>query len=165
MKDEKKIFVKNNKALIITLIIILIGLLVIVRIKIGPINGKLVCNYKNNSEVMISSLSYKMDFRLRNVTKLETKEVIESEDKDLLKTYKESMEELAKKYTSLKYYKTKITEKDNKLIINTTIEYGKIDMKKYKEIEGEKSYIKNNKLKIKKLKEIYEKNGAKCQYE
>ena len=26
---------------------------------------------------------------------------------------------------------------DNKLIINTTIEYGKIDMKKYKEIEGE----------------------------
>lgn len=165
MKDEIKNFVKNNKALIITLIIILIGLLVIVRIKIGPINGKLVCNYKNNSEVMISSLSYKMDFRLRNVTKLETKEVIESEDKDLLKTYKESMEELAKKYTSLKYYKTKITEKDNKLIINTTIEYGKIDMKKYKEIEGEKSYIKNNKLKIKKLKEIYEKNGAKCQYE
>lgn len=165
MKDEIKNFVKNSKALIITLIIILIGLLVIVRIKIGPINGKLVCNYKNNSEVMISSLSYKMDFRLRNVTKLETKEVIESEDKDLLKTYKESMEELAKKYTSLKYYKTKITEKDNKLIINTTIEYGKIDMKKYKEIEGEKSYIKNNKLKIKKLKEIYEKNGAKCQYE
>lgn len=165
MKDEIKNFVKNNKALIITLIIILVGLLVIVRIKIGPINGKLVCNYKNNSEVMISSLSYKMDFRLRNVTKLETKEVIESEDKDLLKTYKESMEELAKKYTSLKYYKTKITEKDNKLIINTTIEYGKIDMKKYKEIEGEKSYIKNNKLKIKKLKEIYEKNGAKCQYE
>ena len=38
-------------------------------------------------------------------------------------------------------------------------------MKKYKEIEGEKTYIKNNKLKIKKIKEIYEKNGAKCQYE
>ena len=149
MKDEIKNFVKKNKALIITLIIILIGLLVIVRIKMGPINGKLVCNYKNNSKVMISSLSYKMDFRLRNVTKLETKEVIESEDKELLKTYKDSMEEFIKKYKTLKYYKTNITQKENKLVINTIIEYDKIDMKKYKEIEGEKTYIKNNKLKIK----------------
>lgn len=165
MKEEIKSFIKKNKALTITLVIILIGLLTIIKIKIGPINGKLVCNYKNNSETMISTLSYKMDFKLKNVTKLETKEIIESEDEDLLKTYKDSLEELMKKYQDLKYYKTKIDNEKNKLIVKTTIEYDKIDMKKYLEIEGEKSYIKHNKLKVAKLKEIYEKNGAKCQYE
>ena len=164
MKEEVKEYIKKNKLLTILVILILIGLIVFIKIKIGPINGKLICNYKNNSEVMISSLNYKMDFKLKNVTKLETQEVIESKDKKLIKTYKESLEEIAKKYDSLKYYKTKITEEENKLIVNTTIEYQKIDMKKYLEIEGEKTYIKHNKLKVDLLKEIYEKNGAKCQY-
>ena len=165
MKEEIKSFIKKNKALTITLIIILIGLLTIIKIRIGPINGTLICNYKNNSETMISTLSYKMDFKLKNVTKLETKEIIESEDEELIKTYKSSLEELMNKYKDLKYYKTKIDNKNNKLIVKTTIEYDKIDMKKYLEIEGKKTYIKHNKLKVTKLKEIYEKNGAKCQYE
>lgn len=164
MKEVVKEFIKKNKVFTILLVLVLICVIVLIKIKIGPINGELVCLYKNNTNVMTSSLNYKMDFKLKNVTKLETQEIIESTDKELLKTYKESLEELSKKYNSLKYYKTNIIEKENQLIVNTIINYNKIDMKKYLEIEGDKTYIKNNKLKVSILKEIYEKNGAKCHY-
>ena len=37
-------------------------------------------------------------------------------------------------------------------------------MDRYLEIEGDKPYIRHKKVKVKKIKEIYEKNGAKCTY-
>lgn len=164
----KKIDLKNKKIdkiiSIVFIAILLIALIIFIIIKSGPYNGLLNCTYKNNTNTMNTVLNYNLSFKNKNVTKLETEEIIESDDEELIKTYKESIEELSKKYDGLKYYKTNITNKNNKLIVKTTIEYNKIDMKKYLQIEGDKSYIKNNKLKVKKIKEIYEKNGATCKY-
>ena len=164
MLDRIKEFIKKNKLLTAVILIIVIGILIIIKIKIGPINGKLVCTYKSNTNTMNNSFIYEMDFKFKNVTKLKTKELISSDDQELLKTYKESIEEISKKYDNLKYYDVKINQKDKELIVNTIIYYDKIDMKDYLSIEGEKTYIKNNKVKIKELKKIYEKNGAICTY-
>lgn len=164
----KKFDLKNKKIdkiiSIVFIAILLIALIIYIIIKSGPYNGLLNCTYKNNTNTMNTVLNYRLSFKNKNVTKLETEEIIESTDEELIKTYKESLEELSKKYDGLKYYKTNITNENNKLIVKTTIEYNKIDMKKYLQIEGEKSYIKNNKLKVKKIKEIYENNGATCKY-
>lgn len=151
-------------ASIVVIVLILIAVLVIVKIKMGPLSGELHCSYKNNTNTMISSLKYNLKFKNKNVTKLETEEIIESDDKDLITTYKESIETLSKKYDDLNHYKTSITTEENKLIVKTTIEYNKIDMKKYLQIEGEKTYIKNNKLKVDEIKKIYERNGATCKF-
>lgn len=163
VKDEtkKKIDIISS---IIIIVIIAIALLVIVKIKIGPLSGELHCSYKNNTNTMISSLDYKLKFKNKNVTKLETEEIISSDDEELIETYKASIEELSTKYEELEHYKTNITTEDNKLIIKTIIDYSKIDMKKYLQIEGEKTYIKNNKLKIDEIKKIYERNGATCKF-
>lgn len=165
MSNKKEIKEKINRVLLIIIIIgILVSLVIIIKNKIGPINGELHCSYKNNTNTMINSFDYNLSFKHKNVTKLETKEIIESEDEELLNTYKESVEMISDKYKDLDFYDTKITQNNNKLIVETKIDYNKIDMKKYNQIEGEKSYIKNNKLNVDKMKEIYEKNGATCKY-
>lgn len=154
----------NKKVLIAVVIFIILIILFIIAKKIGPINGRLVCKYNNQSDIMESSYTYNMVFKMKNVTRFETEEIIESLDQELLKTYQTSLNELSKEYKKLKYYNVDISIKNNKLIVNTIVDYDKIDMNKYLKIEGEKTYIKNKKLKIDSIRKIYEKNGAKCTY-
>ena len=160
----KKDILKNSRLIVIIVVLIAMTIGFIVGNNKGPINGKLVCKYSSDSNTMNNSFEYNMKFKMRNVTRLETIENISSDDVELLKTYMESLEELTKKYQDLKYYNVDMSLKNNNLIVKTTIDYDKLDMNKYLKIEGEKVYIKNKKVKVIKLKEIYEKNGASCKY-
>ena len=154
----------NKKVLTAVIIVIILLVGFTIAKKIGPINGKLVCKYDNNSDMMNSSYTYDMSFKMKNVTRFETTEVIESSEKELLETYQTSLNELSKEYQKLKHYNVNMSIDGDKLIVKTIVDYDKIDMKKYLKIDGEKIYIKNNKLKVVELKKIYEKNGAKCTY-
>lgn len=165
MNDKNELKEKINKILLIVIVVaIVVSLVIIIARKVGPLNGTLHCSYKNNTNTMITSFEYNLSFKNKNITKLETIEIIKSEDQELLNTYKESIELISDKYKDLKFYNTKVTSDERKLTIKTTVYYEKIDMDKYLEIEGDKSYINNKKIKVGKMKEIYEKNGAICKY-
>ena len=163
MKRIKE-FLKSKVGLTVISISLLIVLAIVIIIKNGPYNGKLICAYKNNTNTMKTSFKYTMDFKNKHVTNMVTEEIIESDYEDIINNYKDSVQLLLEKYKSLNYYQSKIDVKDKKLTVTTTVDYTKIDMKKYKKQEGEKVYIKNNKVIVKKLKEIYEKNGATGKY-
>lgn len=163
--EKIKEFLKSKVGLTVITILILVILAIVFIIKNGPYNGKLVCTYDNNTNTMKTSSKYTMDFKNKHVTNMKTEEIIESEYEDIINNYKDSVQLLLEKYKSLNYYHSKIDVKDKKLTITTTIDYSKIDMKKYIKQEGDKVYIKNNKVLVKKLKEIYEKNGATCKYQ
>ena len=129
-----------------------------------PINGKMICTYKTESDKLKSTYKYNIEFKFRKVTYLETYEVITSEDEELLKEYKESLEMLSSIYENLKYYNNDIKLKNNSLTTKTKINYSKLDMTEYKKLNPNNPLIKNNKISIKDIKKVYERNGAKCTY-
>ena len=82
-----------------------------------------------------------------------------------LKTkYEEAYKSIYKAYENIDYYDNEVLRADNKVTSTTVIYYGKVDMNKILEIEGEEDNVKveNGKIKLSDWKKFAKEYGTKC---
>lgn len=93
-----------------------------------------------------------------------SKEEIKSSNIEVLDKYEKAYKDVYKEYEKIKYYDNVVTRDSNKVTSTTIINYGKVDMDKVLEIEGEEDNVKvvNGKIKISDWKEFAEKYGTRC---
>ena len=164
IKDDKNKFTSKDIVLLILGLLLLVVLIVSIIVKNGPRSGKLICTYNNITSTMKSSFDYEVDFKNKKVTNLKSVEKVVSDDAEMLKDYKDSLEVIYEKYKDLKYYNNEIVLDKNTLTTTTIINYKKIDMNEYRKIDSSNSLLKKNKIHIKKIRNLYLQNGAKCRY-
>lgn len=100
------------------------------------------------------------------VDKVVLKQVINSKDKNVLDSFKTSITNQYKNNNKLyNGYTFDIKEKDNKLNINVTIDYTKVDLKKFTQDNvSMKEYVnKDYKITLDKIIKLYESSGMKCE--
>lgn len=109
--------------------------------------------------------TYKIYSKNKEVQKVVTKEIVTSEKKEVL-TYFESFLNKTYKATNKKYggYTFNVKNENNTVTSSTTIDYNKMNFKKYvKDNSQLKAYInKNSKLTTEGAKKIYTSLGATC---
>ena len=95
---------------------------------------------------------------------LKSKEEIVSSNSDILTQYEEAYKSIYELYENIDYYTNKVTRDDNKVISTTSINYGKVDMDKIMEIEGEEDNVKveNGKIKLSDWKSFAKEYGTTC---
>lgn len=116
-----------------------------------------------NTNYIIKS-TYEIYAKEEDVEKVNVKEVIEIDDKEELELYKEMLRSTYlsanKEYNG---YMNKIKIEKNKIISNTTIDYTKMNLKKYLSSNPTMAeYIKDNKISLDGIVSIYEQMGALC---
>lgn len=91
-------------------------------------------------------------------------ETITSTDDTTLTEYEDAYKKIYKQYEDIKYYDNSIKRNKNSVISKTTINYGKVDMDKVLEIEGEEDNVKvvDGKIKLSDWKKFAKKYGTTC---
>ncbi len=108
-------------------------------------------------------LNYKVTYKGDYVLLVESEESVTADDKKILETMKTSVEETYAPYKDLEHYDYEVKIDGKKLISKATINYEKLDIDKFVEIdESSKLLIKDGKVKIEDLKAVYEASGATC---
>ncbi len=155
----------KKKILMPIIILIILLSLVVLLITSGHKSGKMKCVYTSTSDVIETSSIYLITYKNNIVSNLETREVIVSNDKNMLDEYKTALELVYSEYNGLEYYDNSVTLKKNKLTTITKVNYEKLDINKFISIDkNNKDLFTNNQVKLSTLKKIYKKNGAKCRY-
>ncbi len=121
-------------------------------------SNDVVNNYKLDTE-------YKIYGKGKVANKVVTIETVTSDDEDILDYFEDTLKET---YDSVNEiyggYTNTIKKEDNKIISETTIDYNKMDLKKYVEDNSIiKSYVNsNNEMLAEGLQTLYESLGATC---
>ena len=153
---------KKKYLYIISIILVLIITSVLL---IKPSSGKMLCTYKSNDNNMKTEMAYLITYKDNAVTSLKVKEMIESEDSNMLSEYKETLDMIYSIYNSLKHYDVEVLIKDKKLITNAVINYKNIDKDEFIDIDpSNENLYKGDKIPLDKLKNKYKSNGARCRY-
>lgn len=112
------------------------------------------------------SLNYKVTYKGENVQLVESEEKITADDKDYLKTYETTVNNMYSPYKDVEHYNYNVSIDGNTLTSTTKIDYEKIDTDKMIEIDSaNKALIKDGKVKMNDLKTAYEALGATCKEE
>lgn len=153
---KKKLFVTS------TIICILITIFLLIYYNKYR-NNTMICTYSTTADVYAMQTKYIVKYKNGIVSNISTEEIFTKNDEETLKEYKSTLESMYMPYSNLKYYEYSVTIKDNQVISKTNINYKKLDFKKFIEIDSSnKDIITNNKVTIKKVKQIYKNNGARC---
>lgn len=153
---------KKKYLYIISIILVLIITSVLL---IKPSSGEMLCTYKSNDNNMKTEMAYLITYKDNAVTSLKVKEMIESEDLNMLSEYKETLDMIYSIYNDLKHYDVEVLIKNNQLITNAVIDYKKIDKSKFIDIDpSAENLYDGKKIPLSKLKNKYKNNGAKCRY-
>jgi len=145
-------------AVIVGILLIVVAIFVWI-----PPTGKLVCSLSSAPGDPQADYTFTIRFNFWKVNKVETKQVITSKNKDLLKAYEKEDQDAIEKYKSLDFFQRKVSIKGEKLTSVTTINYKKVDEDTLMELEGTVKG-KNNNYKIGATKKMYEALGATCKY-
>ena len=128
-------------------------------------NNTMICTYSTTADVYSMKTKYVVKYKNGVVNNVQTEEIFTKYDEETLKEYKSTLENMYMPYSDLDYYDYSIVIKDNQVISKININYKKLDMNKFIEIDSKnKDILTNNKVAIKKLKKIYKNNGARCVY-
>ena len=130
----------------------------------NPKTGTMTCTMSSYPTDGITLRStYTAEYKNNIVTNLKTEEQVIAEDKDNLETYQEKIEELYQGYQGLDCYENKTSIKGNTLTSTTNINYSKVDTDKLIEIDdGNANMIKDGKVNIDDLQQMYKDNGCNC---
>lgn len=110
-----------------------------------------------------AELSYEVNYKKGYLTRVHSKEKVNSEDQAILDQYEEAYKNIFEAYKDLKYYENTITREDTSVMSDTTIDYSKVDMDKLKAIENSKqSIIENGKVSLKDWLTLASNVGTKC---
>lgn len=127
-------------------------------------SGTLVCTLNNSDSAWINVKGvYTVKYSGEYVNLVDTIETINSENEQWIEYYKNALEETYKPYKNLKFYDYDIKTTKNTLTSKVTINYEKIDMNKFLEINQSTIFIENGKVSLEKLKSYYELIGATCE--
>ena len=125
------------------------------------------CNYKNDQKASGYNINstYNIYSDGKTVNKVVMEEVVTSKNTTVLKFFEKKLKDQYEKINSTYGgYTIDVKNKDKKVISTVTIDYNKMNLKKYvKDNVALKSYIdKNNKMTLKGAKALYESLGATC---
>jgi len=126
---------------------------------------KSVCTLNKNADETSVKSEYNIYSTEGYVDKVETIETVIADSDDILDEYEKLVKNTYSTYNK-KYggYTFDIDRKSDKLIVNTTIDYKKMDLEAFAEDnDGMESYMKNGKLSLTGIKELYESIGADCE--
>lgn len=124
----------------------------------------MTCSRTLNQSGMNTSLNYTITHQGGYVKEVKSVETIESEDTDLLESYKSQVENIYSPYDDIDYYDYEVTVDGNKLTSTVDIDYEHIDTDKLIEIDSANStLIKDGKIAVSDIKSVYEQLGATCE--
>lgn len=157
------------KKLVLSLITIISLTIIIVLISFifyKSKNGLIICTYKVQNDIYEINNIYKINYKEGFVTNLHTKEQTKAADEKLLLDSKISLELMYSNYNKLENYQNTVTLKDNILTSETKINYQKLNVKDFINIDknNKRLFTKDNKVKVSTLKKMYKDNGARCTY-
>ncbi len=152
---------KGIRVLFISLFVILIS---------GCDNDKVItktCTLTNNQSASGYKLDSNYEIHSTNgyVTSVTTKEVVTSDNKQIRDYFKKTLEttysNANKTYGGYTY---NITDEDNKVTSDVTIDYSKMDLDKFvKDNAQMKAYVnKKNQITLEGIQKVYETLGATC---
>lgn len=123
----------------------------------------MTCTKTTNQNNTKMSLNYEVDYKGNYVTKVKSVEIVESDDSEYLNTLKEQTENIYSAYNNIENYNYKTEINGNTFTSTVDIDYEKIDTEKLISIDSSNSQlIKNGKIYINDIKNIYESIGATC---
>lgn len=145
-------------------ILVILALLVLTTGCTAPETGTMTCTMSSYpAEGITLKSTYEADYKNKIVTYLKTVEQVIVEDESTLDQFEESIKELYQNYDGIDYYNNEITRKDNVLTSTTKINYQKVDTDKLIEADNNNAnMIKDGKVNIDDLKELYQNNGCNC---
>ncbi len=109
-------------------------------------------------------LKYEVESLKGNVTRIKSTEMVKSNDKNVLGTYKETVEKTYEPYQDVEHYNYSVEITDDTLISKTDLDYTKIDMDKMIEIDSANAkIIKDGKIKLEDIRNTYEAMGLICE--
>lgn len=109
-------------------------------------------------------LKYTVTYSRGNILVLRSISRVISNDAETVTLYEDAYKNIAKNYSSLKYYDTNIIRDSNSVTYDATINYDKIDIDKLLDIEGEEdNIIKNGKAKLSLWLDLAEQVGTTCE--
>ncbi len=115
------------------------------------------------SEGLSIESTYNVEHDGKYVNLVETVEKITSSDKEILETYKAQVEQIYEPFKNLKYYDYDVNISGDTLTSIVRINYAKIDTDKMLEIDSSlEQLIKNGRIAVQDIKELYEQIGAVC---
>lgn len=133
----------------------------------GNKEQKLTCTLDKNDVVTGYKLTTKYEATAKGnkLTTVKTTETVESDSQDVLDYFKEATEESYNKMNDTYGGYTFTTKSEGKkLVVNTTIDYTKLDQKKLAADEpAMKQYMdKNNNMTLDGIQKVYEAMGSTC---
>ena len=144
----------------------LVGFAFLVLLVTGCDNNSIqtmTCTRTMNQNNIQTSLKYVVNYHGNYVTRVKSVETIETDNFNILDTYKEQVETIYNSYKDVKYYEYNVEIVDNKLISTVDINYEKIDTDKLLEIDSSNGQlIKDGKIAVADIKTVYENLGAIC---
>ena len=148
---------------------ITLSIIIVLCLFLTGCKGKQVITTCSNSNKQINyeiSTKYKISSREDIVESVKISQTIKSKDKKVLKDFEKQLNEQYSLNKSLYGgYSYDIKVKGKKISSKVTIDYEKLNMKKFIKDNGAmKDYInKNNKFTLEGAKKLYESTGAKCE--
>ena len=126
---------------------------------------KLTCTREADAGSDIDvNLYYEVYYQGEYIQILHSTEQVVTDNQETLDEYENAYKGIYKNYEGLKYYDNTVKRTDNSVTSDTVINYGKIDIDKLLDIEGEEdNVIKNGKVKLDDWLEFTEKFGMKCE--
>ena len=127
--------------------------------------SKLTCTREADAGSDIDvNLDYEVYYQGEHIQILHSTEQVVTDNQETLDEYENAYKGIYKNYEGLKYYDNTVKRTDNSVTSDTVINYGKIDIDKLLDIEGEEdNVIKNGKVKLDDWLEFTEKFGMKCE--
>jgi len=145
-------------------IIVLVGLCLLFVTGCGNETKTMVCTRTANQSGMNIDLRYEVEYTKGIVDHVTSTEKITSDNKEVLETYKATVEKTYAPYKNIEHYNYEVTIDDKTLTSIAKIDYAKIDTDKLIEIDSANgTLIKDGKIKLEDLKSAYETIGASCE--
>lgn len=152
-----------KKRIVPILGILLVIILITALICFNKKDGTMICTMQTEENEIKIKAKYQIEYKNKVVETIVTKEEITSEDEEILKNYKTLLENMYQEYNKIDYYMNKVEIKNDTLTSITKINYKKIDLEQLITIDSNnRSIIEDNQVSLKKLKQAYTQQGARC---
>lgn len=122
------------------------------------------CSRTMNQGGAALDLQYEVLYTGDYVDVVKSTEKVTSDNKELLETYKATVEEQYKPYKDVEHYDYNVSIDGNVLTSSTNIDYTKINTAKMIEIDSANSQlIKDGKVKLETVEALYKQMGITCE--
>lgn len=121
------------------------------------------CSYKSKDSDKTISLSYKVKHKGSKVLAVKSVEKVTSNDKSIIDSYKEDVEDFYEPFKYVDNYSYKIKSNNKSITVNTSIDYSKIDLNEMMMIDPDiEQLMEDGYIDLDLMKISYENLGLEC---